>query len=482
MLKRCLPLLLAAALLCGCAAPGTAPSETTPEEPVTLVYYTIGTPDTDLKLVNQALNDILLERYGFQVEYNKIGWNDYTDRLNALMRTGEDYDIAFAWTDIYVRNAQSGYLMDLTDYLNADGRILYDTVDPRFWEGVTIRNRIWGVPTNKELAAPLQFLFSRELVEKYDIDVTQYTTLESLEPLLAMIAEKEPGCIPLFFDTSRLNLMNMGGYTYLTSETVPLVVRNDDPDCTIVNLFETDFARQMLQTLHRYYQAGYINQDAPLRAAMSRFPDEQVFCRISSGGPDSSASFSTDFGYPIEAVQVSEAVVTSDSTQGGIMVVNAATRHPEEAKAFLTAVNTDPEVRNLLKFGIEGIHYTLTEDGQVEILSDAYRGVPYTQGNWFILKTCVGESPNKWEEYRQFNAAAVSSPLLGFNPDYSRCEAAYTAVSQVYAKYYLALMTGAVDPEVYTARLMADLEAAGIDTLRDTIQTQVDTWLANKAG
>ena len=43
-------------------------------------------------------------------------------------------------------------------------------------------------------------------------------------------------------------------------------------------------------------------------------------------------------------------------------------------------------------------------------------------------------------------------------------------------------MTGAVDPEVYTARLMADLEAAGIDTLRDTIQTQVDTWLANKAG
>ena len=90
MLKRCLPLLLAAALLCGCAAPGASPSETTPEEPVTLVYYTIGTPDADLKLVNQALNDILLERYGFQVEYNKIGWNDYTDRLNALMRTGED--------------------------------------------------------------------------------------------------------------------------------------------------------------------------------------------------------------------------------------------------------------------------------------------------------------------------------------------------------------------------------------------------------
>lgn len=486
MLKRLAPLLTvfwALLLLPGCTGSVISRGETVPEDPVTLVYYTIGAPDEDLAMVNDALNDLLLPKYGFCVEYNKIGWNEYTDRLNALMRTGEDFDVAFAWTDIYVRNAQSGYLMDLTGYLDSpEGQSLRDAVDERFWEGVAIRDKIWGVPTNKELAAPLQFLFSRELVEKYQIDVSQYTTLESLEPVLSMIAREEPDCIPLFFDTGRLNLMNMGGYTYLTSETVPLVVKNDDPTCTIVNLFETDYARQILGTLHKYYEAGYINQDAPVRTPLSRFPDEAVFCRISSGGPDSAASFTTDFGYPIVTVQASEAFVTSDSTQGGMMVVNVATQHPEEALTFLTAVNTDPEVRNLLKYGIEGIHYTLTENDQVEIISDAYRGIPYTQGNWFILKTCVGESPDKWDTYRTFNENAVTSPLLGFNPDYSSCEAAYTAVSQVYDKYYEALMTGSVDPEEYLPALTAELNKAGMEALCSTIQAQVNAWLADRAG
>lgn len=468
--------LLLCLLLVGCTGP-TAPARETEAEPVTLVYYTIGEPDADLAMVNEALNELLLERYGFRVDYRKIGWNDYADALTAKLRTGEQFDVAFTWTENYVRNAQAGYLMDLTEYLAEEGKELYDVVDPRFWQGVTIQGKIWGVPTNKELAVPLQFLFSRELVEKYQLDVSRYTTLESLEPLLEQISQAEPDCIPLFFDTSRLNLMNLGGYTYITSETVPLVVKNDDPTCTIQNLFETDYAGQILGLLHRYYQAGYINADAPLRTAMSRFPDEQVFCRISSGGPDSEASFSTDFGYPIVAVQASQAIVTSDATQGGIMAVSATSRHPEEALTFLTAVNTDPDVRNLLKYGIEGVHYTLTEEDQVQIRSDTYRGIPYTQGNWFILKTCVGEAPDKWEQYRQFNEAAVSSPLLGFNPDYSRCESAYTAVAQVYDKYYLALMTGSVDPEAYLQQVEEDLRKAGIDELRQTIQSQVDAWL-----
>ena len=93
------------------------------------------------------------------------------------------------------------------------------------------------------------------------------------------------------------------------------------------------------------------------------------------------------------------------------MVVNANTKHPEICLTFLNAVNTDPEVRNLLNYGIEGVHYTLTEEDQVQIISPAYRGVPYTQGNWFILKTTVGERPNKWELYQEFNDNTPNPPF-----------------------------------------------------------------------
>ena len=474
---RALVLLTAVAvLLAGCSGDGTAGNGSGSGTPVNLIYYTIGEPDDDLALVNEALNEILLERYGFTVDYRKVGWNDYDAQLGSLLGTGQAFDIAFAWTENYVNGAVTGAWLDLTGYLESS--TLYDTIDEGFWKGVTVNNRIWGIPTNKELATPVHFLFSQALVEKYDIDISQYRTLEGLEPLLEMVARQEPDYIPLFLDSAPINLLTLKGYAYVTSDAITLMVQSADPTCQVVNIFQTREAAESLRTLHRYYQAGYINQDACLRTSYSRFQDEPVFLRLSTGGPDASASYSTDYGYPIVAQQASDSVVTTESTQGGVMVVSAGTQHPEECMAFLTAVNTDPEIRNLLNYGIEGVHYTLTPDNQAEIISDRYRGIPYTQGNWFILNTTVGEKLNKWELYREFNENTVQSPLLGFTPDYSGYETEYNAVAQVYEKYYAPLMTGTVDPDTYLPKLLQELEAAGIDTLQTVLQQQIDDWLA----
>lgn len=477
MTRRFLALLMLALLLCGCSSPIPVGQE---DPPVDLVYYTIGTPDADLEMVNKALNEILLDRYGFTVEYRKIDWNNYSTHLNAVINTNQQYDVAFSWSDDYLSNALAGNFLNLAPYLAEDHLDLYDAVDPRFWTGATVNNGIYGVPTNKELATPLHFLFSRELAEKYDIDVTKYTTLESLRPLLRIMKQEEPDCIPLFFDSSGAELMSLMGYEYVAGSNTPLMVKADDPDAKICNFFETEAAQSMLNLLHLYYRAGYINQDAPLRTSFSRFPDEKVFCRVSSSGPDSSASFSIDFGYPIVAVQAANAVVTSDSTLGGVMAVNAHTQHPEEAVTFLQAVNTDPDVRNLLNYGIEGVHYTLTENDQVDIISQNYRGAPYTQGNWFILKTSVNERPDKWDIYQEFNEEVISSPVLGFIPDYSSCKTQYDAVNRVYQKYKTPLLTGSVNPSIYLPKFLDELDKAGIDILIQTVQHQVDIWLAAK--
>lgn len=392
----------------------------------------------------------------------------------------QNYDIAFAWNENYVTNAKNGSFLELGSYLSDNGQALFNAIDSRFWDGVTVNGGIYGVPTNKELATPIQFLFSQSLIDKYGFDVSACTTLESLEPMLEVIAANEPDCIPLFFDSSQIDILSIYGYTYLAGDSLPLVMRSDDPTCQILSLYDTPEAEHLFSTLHRYYQAGYINADASLRTSFSRYSDEQVFCRLASGGPDSSTSFSVDFGYPILAIQASLPVVTSASAQGGIMVVNAQTEHPAEALAFLNAVNTDPDVRNLLNYGIEGVHYQLTTDDQVSIISQNYRGVPYTQGNWFILKTAVGERLDKWDVYRAFNESAVTSPLLGFTLDDTTCQTAYHAVSRVYKKYRIPLLTGTVDPEIYLPQLRYELQKAGIALLSEKLQTQINAFLAQK--
>ena len=472
------PLILLAA---GCSRAGE--QEEPPvsrEEPVRLVYYTIGGPDVGLKQVEEALNELLLERYGFTVGYNRIGWNDYEAKLGSLISTDGKFDIAFAWTDNYLQNALAGNWLDITPYMEGACAETYTAVNGKFWKGATVNGRIYGIPTNKELAVPMYFLYDRELAEKYHIDVAQYPTLESLEPLLQTISCEEPEYIPLFMSNSYVNLASMGGYEYVTYTDIPLVIRTDDASAEVVNLYETEYCEELLDMLHRYYTVGYINEDACVRTAFSRFQGEKVFIRIASGGPESDVSFSSSYGYPIITQRASDVVVTSESALGGVMVVNARTGHPEECAVFLNAVNTDPDIRNLLNYGVEGLHYSLNEDGQVTYLTDDYRGVPYTQGNWFILKTVAGENPDKWELYREFNDIAIESPILGFIPELSGFSAECDKVSQVCGKYENALMTGTVDPEEFLPRLQEALEQAGIGTLQRELQRQIDMWMSSR--
>ena len=158
------------------------------------------------------------------------------------------------------------------------------------------------------------------------------------------------------------------------------------------------------------------------------------------------------------------------------MAINARTPHPKEALAFLNAVNLDPDVRNLLNFGIQDVHYELTDQDQVRVISDRYRGVPYTQGNWFLLKTMEGESPRKWDHYREYNRNAEPSYLLGFEPDMSSMEHSCDTLAKIYRRFDNPLLTGSVDPEQYRARALEQMEHAGIDNVIRELQKQVDDW------
>ncbi|MDG0794308.1 hypothetical protein OMP38_28330 [Cohnella ginsengisoli] len=194
----------------------------------------------------------------------KVGWQEYNDRLHTLISTGSPFDIAFA-TD-YAGFVQRGAWLKLDDYLSGLGREMYDAIDPVLWQGVRMEDGgIYGVPTNKELAVRMQWMYPESLVRKYGIDIANYGTLESLEPLLGMIKDKEPAYQPMELDKDSQNFFALDGYEYVTDKPLPLMVRSLDPKAPVVGIFETEEARQVLDTLRAYYLKGYINEDAALR-------------------------------------------------------------------------------------------------------------------------------------------------------------------------------------------------------------------------
>lgn len=476
-------------ILSGCLGMGGGASGGGSGKPnVNLVYYTIGEPDQDLKKVNDKINEVLSRKAGITITYIKIGWQEYENRLNTMVSAGTPFDIAFA--PEYTTYIQRGAWLRLDDYLSGVGKETFDAVDPIFWEGARMSDGgIYGIPTNKELATREQWMYPEELVHKYGIDISQYNTLESLEPLLQKIKAQEPAYQPMELNKDSHNFFAIDGYEYVADKRLPLMALSRDPDAPIVNIFETPEARKVLDTLRRYYKAGYINEDAALRENQGLKRGERVFWKAAGGGPLSESSWSKDRGYPVVAHAVTPMVVTTESVRGGLMAVNADTRHPVECMKFLNLLNTDPEVRNLFNYGIEGVHYELDTNGQVVPIvsgsgknagSPAYAGVQYTQGNWFILDTMAGEPADKWEQFRESNALAVKSGLLGFTPDLSNMPIQRENISMVWEKYYPGLMTGSLDVDTELPKFNAELKQAGIDEVRAEVQRQFDEWRAEK--
>jgi putative aldouronate transport system substrate-binding protein len=373
------------------------------------------------------------------------------------------------------------------------GKDLYNNVDPIFWQGVRMNDgSIYGVPTNKELAVRDHWMYPASIVEKYNIDITKYNTLESLDPLLRMIKQEEPSYIPMELDRDSHNFFALYGYEYIVNNKIPLMVKSLDPNAEVVNIFETTEARQVLDTLRHYYKEGFINKDAALREPGGLKRGAKVFWKSSSGGPLPETSWSKDRGYKVVSNPVTPTVVTTESVRGGIMAVNANTKHPVECIKFLNLLNTDPEIRNLFNYGIEGVHYTLDEQGQValiptkdshgDLFPDApagYTGVQYTQGNWFILKTMGGDNPeplDKWDQFRKYNADVIKSTVLGFTPDLSKFTVQTDNFEMIWKKYYPSLMTGSVDVDTILPKFNEELKQAGIDEVLQEVQTQLDAW------
>lgn len=463
--------------------------------PINLIYYTIGEPDKDLKLVNDKINEITAEKIGVTISYIKIGWQEYEERLNTMVQAGTPFDIAFAPN--YAAYYKRGAWLQLNSYLSNVGKDMYDIIDPIFWEGVRMDDGgIYGVPTNKELAVRFQWMYPDELIQKYNIDITQYTDLESLEPLLEMIKQKEPDYVPMELDQDSHNFFSLYGYEYVTDKKLPLMVHSLEADSKIVNIFETKEAKQVLDTLRHYYKRGYINEDAALRESQGLKMGDKVFWKASSGGPLSETSWSKDRGYKVNAVPVTPEIVTTESVRGGVMAISADTKLPVESVKFLNLLNTDPELRNLMNYGIEGVHYTLDHNGQVVLIPPKdtngdpipdvqllYSGVQYTQGNWFILHTMGGEVPDpldKWDRFLEANAQAVESSVLGFTPDLSMMPVQLQNIEMVWEKYYPSLMTGSVDVDTELHKFNQELKQAGIDEVRAEVQRQLDAWRAAK--
>jgi len=445
----------------------------------TVTWWMAGTAPNDLNLVMSKLNPILKKDINVQLDMKFVSYANYDQKMKVMISSGTPYDICFtcSWANNFVQQANKGAYLPLNDLLAKDGKDLNKLIPSSLWDSAKIKGKIYGIPTYKDSGDGVFYLFPKKLAEEAKFDYKNVKSLDDITPFLEYIKKNHPELTPFpecgSADTSIFDSMDP------IFTDIPVNIALEDNSCKVINVYSDPKVMAKLRTYYKWYQEGLINKDAVTATTYPKVrPLEMV-----SGWPDAASIWSTEQGYECVDTERYPLYMTTSSIQGSMNAISVNSKHPEAAMKLLNLVNTNPEVKNMLDFGIEGTHYTKTSDTSIKVLNKKYQPGAYAIASFFDGMYTTDPAPkDEWTNLLKYEKTAKNSPALGFMANISdtSLQTQMTVLENVYKKYSTMIECGSVDPDVYVPKMNAELDKAGMQDFISKIQKQEDTWKTQK--
>lgn len=457
---------------------------------IKMVYLVGGTEPKDLGLVQEEINKITMEKIGAKFEFVPISMSQLSQQYTLMISSGQQLDVALCWPSFTSMQA-SGQLMPLDDLLNEYGTGIKDALGTDYLKACSVDGKVYSVASVHDLAKDMSIIMRKDIVDKYNIDINSLNSLEDVDDVFATVKAGEPDML-MVNANQQYSIVegfqewdNLGGDNYG-------VLMNQGQDTTVVNLYETDFYKERLQLVRNWYLKGYINEDwATSTLSGSQLMQQgKLFAMLGASKPGLlQQSINQCGGIELVEKKLTKTFATTSTANGVTWGIPVTCKNPEIAMQFMNLMWTDPDVINLLDWGIEGVHYVKTD---IDNVIDYPEGVDQTNsgycdnigwafGNQTLSYVWAGNDPDLYEQLKEFNTDAEKSLAMGFVPDYSNLKTQMTAIANAYSQYGLALGNGSLDIDENYSKFIDALKLAGIDDVIKEKQEQLDAYLeANK--
>jgi len=452
---------------------------TTPakKEPVMLRWIQIGGEPKNYDNVLKALNEYSIEKIGVGIDFTYLDWGIWGDKVKAMLNSGEKFDIMFVGGSEYSMGVSLGAFADISELLS-ETPDLKSFIPEKVWTGAQITGKVYGVPTYKDSSQTQYWVWDKEIVDKYQIDYQNIKTVVDLDPVLQNLQQEiNAGKIEGTNYAFTVARDGINGFLMNYERPMPaLGVRFDDQNAKVVNVFEQEDIMEILNYMHKWNKEGIVNPDA---ATLENGPS---WCIVSSGQgfPGADVSWSIGRGKPTISNPFYGPLFSTDSILGSVNAISSSSSYKAEALKYLELCNTDPKMRNMLAYGIEGEDYTDHGDGTITRVDNGYNPATYSQATYFTLKTVAPNPPDQWTKVQEWNDKATASVLLGFSFDRSKGDNQMAACDLILSRYKYELYTGTVDPKVAVPQMYEELKSAGLEDIRTEYQAQIDAWRAGK--
>ena len=455
------------------------------DEHYKITWAYIGSGQGDTEKIAAAISEILEPIYNVSIELLPMGWGEFSDQLTLMLSGSEKLDLVPVLTGLGSTYIGNGFLVNLNDYIDQYGDIIKEELGEDNAKVCNVNGFIYGIPTYKEWCKNVGVAFREDILTEAGFSVDDVKTLDDLDAIYEVVSEMYPNMTMLAGrqgGTPGQDLAYNDGMGNSYGVIMP-----DDEEGIVINYFETEEFKYNMQKMYEYAQKGWISKDCA--TIQDRREDQMkagnVFSYITPVKPDKNEEDSLESGY-----NVVSATITDTFRETGAMTfigwgIGRNCEDPERVFQVLNYMYGSSEIMNLLNWGIEGEHYVFLDEeagiigfpeGQNVSNTKYNLNIGYEIQNQKIAYIWDGRPADLWEKYEEYNA---TDPIIstGFIFDNSEVTTELAALSNVFTQYMDALGSGSVDPNVVIDEFNAALYKAGLQTVMDAKQEQLNVFL-----
>lgn len=330
-------------------------------------------------------------------------------QMDVLYINGYDHYLSLIAGNEYFPG--KNMLAPLDEYLKRDEKLITNYVNSVILNTAKINGATYGIPVNKSIGKAQYFVYNTKLLEKYELDVSEVKTLFSLDETLAMIKENEPNVITM------MGPVGVAGNDFYGEEGSAITVVNSEHNLFTAEFATSTFATYAMKThferMANYRAAGYFKESFGSNV-------KDFFLDIREGTVADAEQWREE-GYTVTLYTAPKA--EPNETLSGLFGISSMSKIQDRAAEILTLIYTNPDFATALRYGVENVHYTVNDNGFVEVTSKDYAMDFFKTGNSFIGKVTEDLATYR-EDGIANNLMLKPHGFMGFVPKFEEEQAA----------------------------------------------------------
>lgn len=452
---------------------------------VSIQFVGLFEQNTDIEKVEAALNEITLEKINCTVDIVPVFIGELPSSISLGVAGEEKLDIVTVGLTYAMSAAVADETIMPLDELLAERGQGALAATSHVAEAQKINGVTYGVTGYTYAAMAGGFVYNKTMADQYGIKMFDGMTMADLTAA-AEILKQNNVYLTTFGNSAELSYKFLLGGDHFGSNA-PYGSILDPNSTTIINMFDSQEIRDYWKTVKSWADAGYLPADQLTDTTRTQeyFQSQHIFGTPTAYTANQLAAWASS-NFEVDMVRTSEVGISTTSVQEFMLAIAANCERPDKAMDMINLIYTDPEVANLLQYGVEGLDYVAVE-GTEHVITRA--GTSNADGNGYSapfvhfgkvsdLKILEPLTDDFYADAEALEAAAVKSACFGYTFDASDYGTESAAISSILQEKLPMLNAGVVaDVDAAVDELVSALEKAGINDVIAGNQEQLNAYL-----